>query len=87
MQPNRSEIGVSQGMSTVMKDAETRCRQKIRKPVRFHQITVPQGPVQLDGENCEDTRAEESTGEERRERNVKRKKITLKQSSVGIARY
>ena len=37
--------------------------QKIHKPVRFHQITVPQGPVQLDGVSCEVTRAEESTCE------------------------
>ena len=86
MQPNRGNIDAS-GKLTVMKDAETRCRQKIRKPVRFYQITVPQGPVQLDGGSCEDTRAEESMCEERRERNVKRKKRTLKQSSLGIARY
>ena len=68
MQPNynRGDIDASQGMLTVMKDVETRCRQKIRKPVRFYQITVPQGPVQLDGGSCEDTRAEESTCEERR---------------------
>ena len=80
-------VGASQGMLTVMKDAETRWRQKIRKPIRFYQITVPQGPVQLDGESCEDTRAEDSMCEERRKRNVKRRKRTLKQSSLGIARY
>ena len=36
-------------MPTAVKDAVARCERKIRKPVRYCQITVPLGPVQLDG--------------------------------------
>ena len=45
-----------QDTSAVVKDAITRCGWK---PVRYCQITVPQGPIQLDGRSCEVTRERE----------------------------
>lgn len=64
LQANAGETSTSQDMSTAVEDTARRCGRKTRKSVRYCQITVPQGPVQLVQGSCGITREEESTYKE-----------------------
>ena len=66
VQPHRGgATTTSQDTSAVVKDVATRCGQKIKRPVRYCQITVPQGPVQLDGGSYEVKRGGSREGEKK----------------------
>ena len=56
----------SQVILAVVKNVATRCGWKIKRPVRYCQITVPQGPVQLDEGSCEVTREEDHVREKKK---------------------